>query len=147
MLLLTISRIIGHNPMPPAPTAKSARPLSPHLQIYRPQLTSVMSILHRLTGIALALGLPVFVVWLMGLAAGPQTYGMLIDLFKTPVGQILLCGWSWAFFYHFCTGIRHLLWDSGFFLGIKGVYATGWIAFGVSTLVTAAVWAHLLEWI
>ena len=131
--------------MSPAP--KRARPLSPHLQIYRPQLTSIMSILHRATGIALALGLPVFVAWLVALAAGEGIYNSFIDLFQNPIGQILLFGWSWSFFYHFCTGIRHLLWDAGYFLDIKGVYATGWTAVAISTLVTAGVWAMLLGWV
>ncbi|MGE3622585.1 MAG: succinate dehydrogenase, cytochrome b556 subunit [Bdellovibrionales bacterium] len=120
------------------PATKPARPLSPHLGIYRPQLTSVMSILHRATGVGLALGLPVMVAWLMALAAGPSVYDAFVGVFQHPVGQILLFGWSWAFFYHFCTGIRHLLWDAGFMLNLPGVNASGWVALAVSTLVTAA---------
>ena len=129
--------------MPTAPSTKPARPLSPHLQIYRWQLTSVMLILHRLSGVWLALGLPVFVVWLVVLAANAQIYGSFVSLFQNWFGQILLFGWTYAFFYHFCTGIRHLFWDTGFFLELKGVYTTGWIAFGVATLLTAYVWLRI----
>jgi len=145
MLIFGNSGITPRKPMPPA--SKPARPLSPYLQIYKPQLTSVMSILHRASGVGLALGLPVFVAWLMALAAGNPFYDIFVGWFQNPVSQVFLFGWSWAFFYHFCTGIRHLLWDAGFFLGLKGVYTTGWIAFGTSTVVTAAVWAQILGWI
>src|SRR5476649_2375079 len=96
-----------------SPSVKTARPLSPHLQVYRPQLTSVLSIFHRMTGVALALGLPVFVAWLVVVASGQETYSTFISYLQTTIGQILLCGWTLAFFYHFCCGIRHLLWDAG----------------------------------
>lgn len=129
------------------PAAKPARPLSPHLSVYRPQISSVMSIFHRMTGIGLALGLPVFVAWTVAVAAGPQVYATFVGLFHNPVGQILLFGWSWAFFYHFWCGIRHLLWDAGLFLTIKGLYATGWAAFIISTLSTALTWAKILGWL
>ena len=128
-------------------TAKPLRPLSPHLQVYRPQLTSVMSIVHRATGVGLALGLPVLVAWLAVVASNEQVYDIVAGWFGSPVGLVLLFGWSWAFFYHFCTGIRHLLWDAGFFLDIKNVYRTGWLAFIVSTAVTAYVWLYVLfDW-
>ncbi len=131
--------------MPPV-TNKTTRPLSPHLQVYKWQLTSVMSILHRATGVGLAFGLPVFVAWLVALAEGRDSYTTFIGWFHNPVGQILLFGWTWAFFYHFWCGIRHLLWDSGLFLTIKGVYTTGWIAVGISTFATAMTWAKILGW-
>jgi len=129
--------------MPTIPSTKPARPLSPHLQVYKPQLTSVMSILHRMSGVWLAMGLPVFVAWLVMLAANERIYGSFVGLFQNWIGQILLFGWTYAFFYHFCTGIRHLLWDAGFFLELKGIYTTGWIAFGVATLLTAYVWLKI----
>ncbi|MFY9288472.1 MAG: succinate dehydrogenase, cytochrome b556 subunit [Alphaproteobacteria bacterium] len=119
---------------------KTSRPLSPHLQIYKPQLTSGMSIFHRMTGVALALGLPVFVLWLLAVAGGPATYTEFTTCFQSVFGQLLLFGWTFSFFYHFCCGIRHLLWDAGYFLSIKGVYSTGRVAFGVSILLTIGIW-------
>ncbi len=128
------------------PSTKPARPLSPHLQVYKPQLTSIMSILHRATGVYLALGLPVFVGWLVAVAANQQTYEMVIGWCQTPVGQVLMFGWTWAFFYHFWCGIRHLLWDAGYFLTIKGVYATGWFVLFISTFAAGMTWAKILGW-
>jgi succinate dehydrogenase / fumarate reductase cytochrome b subunit len=123
-----------------ASPVKTARPLSPHLQVYKPQLTSGMSIFHRFTGIGLALGLPVFVFWLIQLAQGQNDYASFMDLLHTCVGQILLFGWTWAFFYHFCNGIRHLIWDTGRMLTLEKVYLSGYITIGVSVLATALIW-------
>src|SRR5882762_6821451 len=96
--------------------AKKARPLSPHLQVYRPQLTSGLSIFHRITGVGLAFGLPVFVLWLMVLGKDEAAYEQFLTCAHSIVGTILLMGWSWAFAYHLCMGVRHLLWDMGLFL-------------------------------
>ncbi|HUY68735.1 MAG TPA: succinate dehydrogenase, cytochrome b556 subunit [Alphaproteobacteria bacterium] len=128
------------------PAAKPVRPLSPHLQVYRPQLTSVLSILHRLTGVALALGLPVLVAYLVALMKGPQAYGAFTHCLHNPIAQICLFGWSFAFFYHFWAGIRHLCWDSGLFLSLKGVYATGWFVVAIALFSTAMTWAKILGW-
>jgi succinate dehydrogenase / fumarate reductase cytochrome b subunit len=114
-------------------------PMSPHLQIYRPQLTSVMSILHRITGIFLSLGTLVLVYWLMAAAEGPQAYQQAQSLLSSWIGLLLLFGWSLALFYHLCNGIRHLFWDAGLGMDIKTVYATGqfvWIATIVLTVFT-----------
>jgi len=116
------------------------RPLSPHLQVYRPQITSGISIFHRATGIGLMLGMPVFVAWLVVLAGTPEIYAQFIGLFHNTVGQILLIGWSWALFFHFCSGLRHLFWDAGYGLEIKQVYITGYLALAVSTLMTLGLW-------
>lgn len=123
---------------------KTLRPLSPHLQIYRPQITSIMSILHRMTGAGLTAGLPVLVWWLWALAQGPETYARVVTCLSSPVGLILLAGWSWAFFYHLCTGVRHLIWDTGAFVTNRGVDITGRIALGVSTLLTILLWVTVL---
>jgi len=120
--------------------AKKARPLSPHLQIYKPQITSGMSIFHRFTGIALSFGLPVFVAWIVAVASGPAGYVQFTGLFHNIVGQILLFGWTFSFFYHFCCGLRHLAWDAGFGLNIKSVNSTGRVAIGVSVLLTIGIW-------
>lgn len=126
--------------------ATKSRPLSPHLQIYKPQLTSGMSIFHRFTGIGLSLGLPVFVLWLVLLSGEQTTYDRFVKLAHSLPAQIALLGWIWAFFFHLCTGIRHLLWDAGYFLKIKDVYKTGYIALAVSTLLTAFV-AYQYLWV
>ena len=87
------------------------RPLSPHLQVYKPQLTSTLSILHRATGIAMAVGFILFVIWLADMAVGPDAYAALLGWLDSTIGRVLLIGWSWAFFYHLANGIRHLVWD------------------------------------
>lgn len=92
---------------------KPYRPLSPHLQIYRPMYTMVLSILHRATGIALAVGSVLLAWWLTNLAAGPASYERTRALFGCWLGQLVLLGFAFAFFYHLCNGIRHLAWDLG----------------------------------
>ena len=89
------------------------RPLSPHLQIYRWQIGNSLSILHRLTGIALALGLIALSFWLISLAGGEESYRAAARVFASPIGVLLLIGWTFAFFYHLLNGVRHLFWDLG----------------------------------
>ncbi len=115
------------------------RPLSPHLHIYKPQLTSVMSILHRATGIFLSLGTLVLVYWLMAAANGPETYQKVQSELSSWIGLLLLFGWSIALFYHLCNGIRHLFWDAGLGMEIKTVYVTGkWVWIATFILTTLA---------
>jgi succinate dehydrogenase / fumarate reductase cytochrome b subunit len=83
---------------------------------------------------------------LAALASSPHCYETFTSWFHNPLGQILLFGWSAAFFYHFWCGIRHLLWDAGLFLELKGVYATGWFVVGISAFSTALTWAKILGW-
>ena len=116
------------------------RPLSPHLQVYRPQITSVMSILHRLTGIALAVGTLLLVWWLVAAAAGPDSFATAQGFIGSVLGRILLFGWSWALFYHLCNGIRHLAWDAGWGFELKTVYRSGWIAVAASAGLTLIAW-------
>ena len=116
------------------------RPLSPHLQIYKPQLTSVMSILHRVTGVFLSLATLVLVYWLMAVAEGPNAYQQAQSLFSTWWGLLLLFGWSLAFFYHLCNGIRHLFWDAGLGMDIKTVYATGKLVWIATLVLTGLAW-------
>lgn len=127
-----------------APPRRPARPLSPHLQIYRPQMTSVLSILHRIAGVALVPGFLLFIVWLLCLASSRACYDGLTALLTSVPGKLCLFGWSWAFFYHLCFGVRHLLWDAGWFLELPQVYSTGRVALGVSTLLTLGLWARIL---
>lgn len=124
--------------------ATNNRPLSPHLQVYRPQLTSVLSITHRMTGILLSAGLVVIVAWLLALAAGPETFDRMNGLLSSVPALILLLVWTQALFYHLLNGIRHLLWDAGWLLDLQSAYASGWAVVSVSLVLTILVWGSLL---
>ena len=112
------------------------RPLSPHLQIYRPQLTSMLSIMHRGTGVFLALGTPLLVYWLMTLAAGPEAYQEMQQCFSHWFLQLILLGWTFALFYHLCNGIRHLFWDIGKGFEMDNLYKSGWAVVGCASILT-----------
>lgn len=103
----------------------TGRPLSPHLQIYKPQLTSVLSILHRVTGVVLVLGSIPFVYWLAALAGGADSFANAQALFGSVAGQVILFPWVFALFYHLCNGIRHLFWDMGLGFELKALYTSG----------------------
>lgn len=120
---------------------KSQRPLSPHIQIYRPQLTSVLSITHRATGIALALGTLVLVYWLLAAASGAEAYASAQQLLGSWVGRVVLLGFSFALFFHLCNGIRHLFWDAGLGFELKTAYASGTAVVVVSIALTFIAWA------
>jgi len=118
------------------------RPLSPHLQVYKPQLTSALSVLHRLTGVALGFGTLLLVWWLAAAAAGPEAFATAQGFIGSWLGLLLLFGWSVALFYHLCNGIRHLFWDAGYGFELPQAYASGWavvIATGVLTLLAWVV--------
>jgi succinate dehydrogenase / fumarate reductase cytochrome b subunit len=121
--------------------ATDNRPLSPHLQVYRFQLTSILSITHRATGVFLAIGTLLLSYWLTSAAYGPQAFAHAQDLIGSIPGQLLLFGWSWSLFYHLCNGIRHLFWDAGYGFDIPTLYKSGW------TVVIASVVLTLLTWI
>lgn len=124
-------------------TQADNRPLSPHLLIYKPQMTSVLSILHRMTGVALTIGL-FMVVWLLiAAASGPEYYNQFMTLMSSPVGLVLLFGWSFALFYHMCNGIRHLIWDTGRLFKIEHAKMAGGIVILTALLLTAAVWCYV----
>jgi succinate dehydrogenase / fumarate reductase cytochrome b subunit len=123
------------------------RPLSPHLQIYRWQLTSVMSILHRASGIALAVGTILLVSWLGAASDGPEPYAVLQHFLASWLGLLLLFGWSVALFYHLCNGIRHLVWDTVRGLDLRSVYVGGWIVVGATAALTIVAWiAGISHW-
>jgi succinate dehydrogenase / fumarate reductase cytochrome b subunit len=116
------------------------RPLSPHLQVYRLQLTSMLSILHRATGIALSVGLVYLAIWVVYASASPKTYA-LFQAFNTSIlGRVFLGGWLFCMFYHLCNGIRHLFWDAGYGFELKDAYLSGWIVVGVSAVATLVSW-------
>ena len=120
------------------------RPLSPHLQVYRPQLTSMMSIIHRATGVALTTGTLVLAAWLVAVSIGGETYKMVAMAVAHPLGQFVLFGYSAALIYHALNGIRHLTWDLGFGLTIPEVYRSGHIVLFLTFLLTACLWLAIL---
>ena len=117
------------------------RPLSPHLQIYRPQLTSVLSITHRLTGVALAFGTILLVWWIIAAATGEEYFGLVQAIMSSWYGLVILVGFSWAIFYHLCNGIRHLFWDAGYGFDLDIAYKSGWATVVGSFILTGFAWA------
>lgn len=116
------------------------RPLSPHLQVYKPQLTSVLSIVHRLTGVALAAGTLLLVWWLIAAASGADAFNTVQMVIGSWIGRLLLFGWSFSLFYHLCNGIRHLFWDVGHGYELPTVAASGWAVVLISTALTVIAW-------
>ena len=116
------------------------RPLSPHLQVYRPQLTSVLSITHRASGVVLTTGTIILALWLISVAIGPEIFAVTASIVGHPLGQFVLFGYSVALFYHACNGIRHLSWDFGFGLTIPDVYRSGYVVLAATCVFTAFLW-------
>ncbi len=116
------------------------RPLSPHLMIYRPQLTSVLSITHRLTGVALVAGTALLTWWLVAAALGPGAFEVVQAVLGHWLGRLVLLGWTYALFYHLCNGIRHLFWDAGYGFELPTLYATGWLVGAAAAGLTLAAW-------
>lgn len=116
------------------------RPLSPNIQIYRPQLTSVLSILNRVTGILLAVCAVVLVVWLIAAASGPQVYRIAQSAIASWIGQIVLFAATFAFFLHLCGSIRHLVWDTVHGFELRSIYISGWVVVASSVALTMAAW-------
>ncbi len=116
------------------------RPVSPHIQIYRPQLTSVMSILHRISGVMLAIGAILFAFWISSLAYYPHVALAIFDFLASIPGRLFLFAWTLTLFYHLCNGIRHLFWDVGKGFEMKQVYQSGWITVAATLILTCAVW-------
>ncbi len=116
------------------------RPLSPHLQVYRPELTSILSIMNRATGLATSAGAVMMVWWLMAAAAGPQAFDRVQWFLGTPVGLFMLFGWTAALFYHLFGGLRHLAWDMGYGYGLDRTHMSGWAAIIATVVATVLVW-------
>jgi succinate dehydrogenase / fumarate reductase cytochrome b subunit len=121
--------------------ANHTRPLSPHLQVYRWQLTMVLSITHRATGLVLSAALVPLVGWLLAAAAGPEAFATANAILASVPGQLMLAAVSFAFYYHLCNGIRHLVWDAGWWLDIPEVYASGWSVVAAAIVLTVLTWA------
>ncbi len=120
-------------------TAKS-RPLSPHLSVYKFRITSTLSILHRLTGVALSLGAVALVWWLFAIASGPDAYAVFASVAGSIVGKLAIAGWLFTFFYHLCNGVRHLFWDTGRGFELAQARASGLAVVTVSALATLGAW-------
>lgn len=118
------------------------RPLSPHLGVYKFMYTMSLSILHRITGIAATFGFLLFAWWLMALATGHGAYQRVMDLLLSPLGKLLLVGFTFAFVYHFCNGIRHLVWDTG-----RGLERAQARRSGALVVVAALVITALVVWL
>jgi succinate dehydrogenase / fumarate reductase cytochrome b subunit len=116
------------------------RPLSPHLMHYKPEISSSLSILHRITGIALALGLPVLAWWICSVAAGGELQRWTATILGSIPGQILLFGWTVALSFHLLNGIRHLGWDTDHGFGMDTAHRTGWWALAGAVILTAVIW-------
>jgi succinate dehydrogenase / fumarate reductase, cytochrome b subunit len=126
------------------PQKPAARPLSPFVTIFRWPVTMATSIVHRMTGIALAGGFLVVAWWLIAAASGPETYNAFTGLVSTTLGQIVLFGFTWSLAYHATNGIRHLAWDLGYGFDVKTADLTGILVFVLSFVLAIA--AFLIAW-
>jgi succinate dehydrogenase / fumarate reductase cytochrome b subunit len=115
-------------------------PKSPNIQIYRPQLTSVLSIANRISGVVTSVGAVGLVLWLLAAAAGPDTYAFALWLLSSLLGQIGLLIFTFFFFLHLCGGIRHLIWDAVYGFDLSTIYASGWVVVAASVVLTGAAW-------
>ena len=116
------------------------RPLSPRIQVYRWQITMVMSILHRATGVALVVGAFGLAWWLLAVAAGGEAYESAAACLASPLGKLALFGFSLAMVYHLLNGIRHMFWDSGWGFELPEVYRSGYVVLGLTVVLTALIW-------
>ncbi|HEY0683649.1 MAG TPA: succinate dehydrogenase, cytochrome b556 subunit [Steroidobacter sp.] len=123
---------------------KFERPLSPFM-MYRWQYSNTLSILHRITGCALTVGLLLFVYWLVAAANGPEAYAEAQTVFAHPLTRVLLVGFSFAFFYHLLNGVRHLVWDTGHGFEKSKARASGWLVFLGAIVLTAFLWFLLVR--
>lgn len=119
------------------------RPLSPHLQIYRPQMTSVLSIMHRMAGATLALGLLLAVWVLVAAATGPAAYNMVMNCLASAPGQVVLFGFTAALYYHLFNGVRHLIWDTGQLFAIEKAAQAGLLVLLLALIATVLTWAKI----
>jgi succinate dehydrogenase / fumarate reductase, cytochrome b subunit len=120
--------------------SQAERPLSPHLQIYRPMLTMMMSIAHRVSGAANAVGFLLLTWWLVAIASGPEAYAIVNQFFGSIAGRTLLFLFSWGLIHHMLGGIRHLIWDTGHGLGRTSIEVFAWATIIGSITLTALLW-------
>jgi len=120
------------------------RPLSPHLSVYKWQVSNSLSILHRATGVFLSLGALVFAAWVLSAALGAEAYATVQGLLAGPLGLLVLFGMSFSFFYHLANGIRHLVWDAGYGFDKDVARLSGWAALIGSIVVTLGFWLGVM---
>ena len=125
----------------PQKTGVRERPLSPHLTIYRWQVTMIASIVHRLTGMALSVGALVLAWWLVAISRGPETYETFTMVAASPLGLLVLFGFGWSLAFHLLNGIRHLAWDLGYGFNTVTATQTGTLVFVLSFVIAAAFFA------
>lgn len=119
------------------------RPQSPHFTIYRWPLTMVLSILHRVTGVALAAGFPMLMLWLLAVAGGERDYAELSAYLESAVGRLCLVAFTFAFFFHLANGVRHLVWDAGYGFEKHQTRVSGFLVIVVTVVLTLAYWLSL----
>lgn len=119
------------------------RPLSPHLTIYRWQVTMLASITHRATGMALAVGALVLAWWLVSISNGPEGYESFMSVAATPVGLVVLFGFAWSLAFHMLNGIRHLAWDMGYGFNKVTATQTGSLVYILSLVLAIGVFAFV----
>ena len=120
------------------------RPLSPHLGIYKWQVSNSLSILHRMTGVALSAGLLALLAWVVSAALGESAYNAVIGVLQGPLGMLVLFGFSASFFYHLGNGIRHLFWDAGYGFEQEFARLSGWATLVAAALLTAGFWLGVM---
>ena len=121
-------------------TQRRARPLSPHLQVWRWHITMLTSILHRVTGVALYVGALIAAAWAIALARGPDCYAQFKGLLGSAPGKVVMFGLTAALFYHLANGVRHLVWDTGHGLDVKSANASSVLVLAFAAAATLAVW-------
>lgn len=122
-------------------SAGAERPLSPHLQIFSPMLTMMMSIAHRITGVALYFGAALLAWWLISAASGPVYFEYVSNIMRSWPGQLVLLGYIWALIHHTLGGFRHFIWDTGHGFGLRTIEWLAWLTLIGSVGLTAIVWA------
>lgn len=123
--------------------SRRPRPLSPHLSIYRPIVTMVMSIMHRVTGIMNVAGLVLVVAFLLALATGPEAYESAAAIYSSWWGRVILVAFTWSLVHHMFGGIRHAIWDTGHAFG-EARYTLAWATIAGSVIFTTALWALIV---
>ena len=129
---------------PRAPMGSPGQPVSPHLQIWRWTATLICSITHRATGMALYSGTVLLTIWLAAAATGEEAFAAVSAVYTSPVGLLILFGYTWALFFHLLNGIRHLVWDAGYAFSIPAARTGAWIVLIGSAVLTVIVWAVAL---
>lgn len=119
---------------------EAERPLSPHLQIYRPMLTMMMSIAHRISGASLAVGFALLTWWLVAISMGPDAYACVSAFFGSLIGRAVLFAFTWALILHMLGGIRHLIWDTGAGFSRISLEVLAWLTITGSIVLTILVW-------